>query len=319
MAKVNRRLPSPKPQRDFSVFRRVFIVLKITALITCGLGVLGVVGFYGFQTANQFLNRPIAQIVVNGHFQYVSRKEVRSRIESILGASFISENIHLIQKDVESMPWVDVVSLSRSWPDTLNITVDEHAPIARWGSKGFVNVRGELVFTDNIDALSQLPELSGSASDVIQIMEKYSVLARVFQQYDMEIHYLQQDARQSWRLDLSNGWRVIFGRDDVLEKANRLIHLLDAKLIETTADISTIDIRYPNGISVKWNQADEDSNTVLVPNDSKNIVWKQQNSESLSSSEKYSNKKYNKVSHRNYVYGQEIELSHAQYMTHTRG
>gem|GEM_PF-1287517 len=274
MAKANRRLPAHKPRRNFSLLNRVLGVLKTVSLALCGIGLLSIIGFYGFKSVNQFLNRPIAQIVVNGQFQYVSREDVRRHIEGVLGASFISENIHRIQKDIASMPWVDTVSLSRSWPDTLNVTVDEHVPIARWGSGGFVNVKGELVFTDKVNMLSHLPELSGQESGVGDVMEKYSLLARVFQRYGMSIHYLQQDDRQSWRIDLSNSWRVIFGRDDVLEKASRLTHLLDLKLIEKEANISTIDLRYSNGVSVKWRQADSEYSDSLQVDDSKYITSK---------------------------------------------
>ena len=56
------------------------------------------------------------------------------------------------------VPWVRAVALRRAWPMTLEITVSEHEPLARWNDSALVNVQGE---TFSADYDGELPQFSG--------------------------------------------------------------------------------------------------------------------------------------------------------------
>jgi cell division protein FtsQ len=132
------------------------------------------------------------------------------------------------------------------------VNITEHVPIARWGDAGFVNVRGELILIKDSSALMHLSKLSGEREDAQMIMRQYSVLANVFQSYELSITSLAKDRRGMWQLSLDNGWQVRLGRGEVFKKIQRLTYLLDQRLLNVSEDIKLVDIRYPNGLSIRW-------------------------------------------------------------------
>ena len=272
MAKVNRRI-QPVKKAESSLKGSLMNALKIAVrycqwflTAVAALGLVGVAGFYSYNAVSSFLNRPIDQVVINSRFEYVSRQVVSDKANNLLQGSFIGESILRVQQDIQSLAWVDEVTIARTWPDKVIITVHEQAPIARWSDKGFVNVRGELVFTTELDGLVELPELRGEESQVVDIIEKYSVITQMLHPYALAVSELQKDARGAWQVRLRNEWSIVLGRGQILQKMNHLIQLMDQQLINPGENIATIDVRYPNGVSVKWNPEDQENIDALSAN-----------------------------------------------------
>lgn len=259
MAKVNRRIKPVKAKTSSRKQAFVLVAKKCVRycqwLLTVAsvIALIGVAGFYSVKAANHFLNRPITEVVINGNFEYVDRSKISDTANQVLGGSFISESILKVQKSIELMSWVDEVSIARAWPNKVIITIYEQAPIARWSDKGFVNVRGELVFTDELQQLIEFPVLQGKDSQVVDVIEKYSVLTQMLHPYALAISELEKDSRGAWRVKLRNNWNIVLGRGEILQKMDRLTTLMDQQLVNPGEDIAVIDIRYPNGVSVKWN------------------------------------------------------------------
>lgn len=252
MAKLNKRTTKKEKVKRTFPFKKIALFFRGLVLLSVLLSVVGGIGFYGMRLAQDFLNRPIAEIIVTGKFQYVSEEEISIAVGKMIGGSFVGENINRIKVELESMPWVDSVDLIRQWPDRLEVVVREQLPIARWGDDGFVNVRGELIIVNDKKNLSGFSKLSGEASEAALIMQQYSVLANVFQPYGLLISELEKNRRGVWRLVLGNGWKIILGRGDVYQKVQRFTHLLDLHLLHDQMQIDVIDIRYPNGLAVSW-------------------------------------------------------------------
>ncbi|ODS24923.1 hypothetical protein AB835_01270 [Candidatus Endobugula sertula] len=293
MAKVNKRVaPMQKTKRDYSKLKTILRYVKLAMKTSILTALLGGIGFYSWQGIQIFLKLPITEIVINSKLHYVDRGKLSLHVKEMIGDSFISKNISHIQAEIQSMAWVDTVNLVRKWPDQLQMTIGEHTPIARWSNIGFVNTRGELILTDNLEKLAILPELNGKKNDVADIMHEYSVLAKILQPYQLKISYLEKNKRGAWRVALDNNWKVTLGRDEVLKKINRLTQLLDQQWLTIASSVDTIDMRYPNGVSVKWS----------TDNLEKNIEGQVGK---------------NKVSSTDH--SKKIELSHAKDMTHTRG
>ena len=259
MTRKNKRLKASKKAKRQSLFAsfanmisRIFRHIKVLFIGAVVVGLLGVCGFYGSQVINGFIARPITEVVVKGSFTYLSETDIQTMIDAEVEGSFIGENLTRIRQRLEKNEWVSSVNLHRQWPGRLVVTINEQDPIARWGNTGFVNTKGELVLAEALDNIQTLPELDGDINKLFDIIQQYHLLAKYFQHYDMSINKLSQDSREAWRVHLNNDWVVILGRGDTFEKVQRLTHLLDNKLLEGERTVSTIDIRYANGISVKW-------------------------------------------------------------------
>src|SRR5882762_978967 len=53
-----------------------------------------------------------------------------------------------LDQPIETLPWVDAVSVHRAWPRGLNVRVIEQTASARWCERGLRNTRGELFDSD---------------------------------------------------------------------------------------------------------------------------------------------------------------------------
>jgi cell division protein FtsQ len=252
MTKVNRRTYKKEKKGYSFPFKKMWHMLRLFVVVSMGLSILGVMGFYGTQLTQTFLNRPIASITVKGEFNHISQEQMTNAARGKIGGSFIGENISRIKMSLESMPWVDSVDLSRRWPDQLEVTVREQIPIARWGDNGFVNVRGEIVFVKNDSGLLNLSVLVGEKQNAELIMQQYSVLANTFQPHSLSISVLEKNRRGVWKLELSNGWKVVVGRGDMHKKIQRLTFLLESNELDVNMPIVSIDLRYTNGLAVRW-------------------------------------------------------------------
>lgn len=254
MKKSNRRIRKKEKKPLSFPLQKIRTVLRILLVTVIGLFLLGVVGFYGARFTQDFLNRPIASIEVKGQFDYVSEEDMTLVAKEMIGGSFIGENISRIKTTLEAMPWVDGVDLSRRWPDKLEVIVKEHTPIARWSNKGFVNVRGEIIFVTDDSRLTQLSVLVGEEHDAELIMQRYSALASMLSEYDLSINVLEKSRRGVWKMELTNQWKIMVGRGEMNKKLQRLTYLLDQKKLNVTMNIDTIDLRYPNGLAVSWKE-----------------------------------------------------------------
>jgi len=262
MTRKNKRLKnSKKIQREplltslVGALKSSFRYVKLFCIGTLVLGLLGVCGFYGSQVVNGFIARPITEVVVKGSFTYLSKTDLQTMVDTEVKGSFIGENLTLIRQRLEKNEWVNSVNLHRQWPDRLVVSITEQDPIARWGKVGFVNTKGELVLANDLEKIQALPELDGNVAKLFEIIQQYHLLAKYFQHYNMSINKLSKDHRETWRVHLDNDWLVILGRGDTFEKVQRLTHLLENKLLEGKRSVAVIDIRYVNGVSVKWHPA----------------------------------------------------------------
>ena len=76
---------------------------------------------------------PLSKLVVTGETHYTTHDEISKAILSA-GApgTFTSQNVDVIQQQIERLPWTKQVSERRQWPDELKKKLVKHVPAARW-------------------------------------------------------------------------------------------------------------------------------------------------------------------------------------------
>jgi cell division protein FtsQ len=255
-------------------FARIFNFLKFAIMLSLATAVISVTGYYGFITANKFLERPIKTVIVSGDFEYLSNESINALIDEHMKNSFIKEDLLVMRKKLIANPWIDTVSLRREWPDILHVSIKEQKAIARWGDKGFVNYRGDLVLAKNDAALNDLPLLRGDDSQAKLLMRQYQFVSELLNKHQLTVLVLEKSTVGIWQAELNNGWTLLLGRLDINKKLQRLILALDQKAILLSSEIDSIDLRYENGLSVKWINVEDDlhNETVSVNETKENIT-----------------------------------------------
>lgn len=201
------------------------------------------------------LDRPVQQVVVNGEFERVSADALEAVLRPHMGKGFMAADLADIQDQVAELPWVATARVSRRWPDTLEVTVTEEIPAARWGDAGLLNPRGHLFVTAASHIPAELPRLSGPDGAEAQVAARYVALQEQLVARGLAVVSLALDDRGAWSFQLSNGIRVRLGSEAVDERLARFFRALDQVVAAVPEEVAYVDLRYTNGFAVGWKPA----------------------------------------------------------------
>ncbi len=234
--------------------------LRITFKVGALLGLL--VGLVvGFQALNprayldQFMNRPIAGVSVESEFKFVSQVDAQAIVAARLPKTFLELDMLGIKNALEANPWVDKVMISRNWPDKLLVHIEEQKPIARWGTSGFLNLRGEVIKIDNVAALSSLPVFVADERYAKEVMQQYLLVKNIMALSNLKPQVLALDNTMAWTVEFNNGLTIKLGREKAIEKLQNISKILRGELAREMKHMRSIDMRYENGFAVAWKDA----------------------------------------------------------------
>lgn len=242
---LSARLPRP----DLSGVRRLF-----WPLLLVGLGVAG------FELGDQLLphlDRPIAQVGVQGELNNVDRLEIQQRIEPFVSASFFRVDLNGMRAELERMPWIARAEVRRVWPDRIMLRLEEQLPIARWGDEALLNNQGRAFVPSDLQRYAQLPRVYGPERARRQVMEQYQRLSQMLRPLGFSIASLELRERGSWFVRTSpdsegNSLELLLGRDHQIDKIRRFTTVYERALKDQIGNIARIDLRYANGLAVAW-------------------------------------------------------------------
>lgn len=219
------------------------------------LGLLVLLAIWGGYKAlgplMELFQRPIKSVTVEGEFHFISQERATQLITQEIDEEFLQIDLSKIKSVLLDDPWVEKVTLTRRWPDTLVVKIAEQKPIARW-DEGFLNQRGDIVRVNEMKGLDHLPWLQGDEIYAAEILQQYQDLSLLLRAKGLEILALHCDSKKSWRLTLKNDVEIAIGRDQVMEKMRRFVTVYEAQLHQVWQDVKSIDVRYSNGVAVRW-------------------------------------------------------------------
>ena len=204
----------------------------------------------------------IEHIVVRGDTAHSSAASLRASVLPRLRGNFFTLDLAAAQRAFQDVPWVRHATVQREFPGRLNVTLQEHVPVARWGSEGaqMLNTHGEIFEVGEGDielAAHSLPQLGGPDGKAGQVLAMYQHLKPLVAPLDMPMTGLQMHARGGWRARLDNGAGIELGKGAAGELAQRLERFAAtaaqvAKRHQRGADaIESADLRYNSGYAIR--------------------------------------------------------------------
>lgn len=194
---------------------------------------------------------PLRTLRVESAFERVSRDEVLAVVQPYAAEGFFGADVSGIRRELIALPWVRAASVRRIWPDTLQVTLIEEHPVARWGEGGLVNSEGEVFHPPRIEG-EALPLLAGPESSAPQVVAFHRESQRRLDPIGLRITALTMDARRAWEMTLSNGIRLTLGSKDTERQIARFVEFYPRVLAARAAEIERVDLRYGNGFAVRW-------------------------------------------------------------------
>ena len=180
------------------------------------------------------------------------------RIRDSRVGSFFTIDMAALAEEIETVPWVRRASVRRLWPDTLEVTLEEHTPHAIWEDGRLINNYGEL-FAANLDeAVSDgpLPQLSGpSPDDALQVVRRYDELVVLTRSLGMVPVSVSLSDRHAWRATMEDGTELVIGREHaeapVTDRIRRWAEVFPLVTERVQRRAAVIDLRYESGFAVR--------------------------------------------------------------------
>ena len=89
---------------------------------------------------------PLQEVVFQNELREVRRAEIERSLAGRLRGNFFSANLDSVRQSLEELPWVRRAEVRRQWPGRIEVTIEEHTPVAFWGQATgpLVNSYGEV-------------------------------------------------------------------------------------------------------------------------------------------------------------------------------
>lgn len=195
---------------------------------------------------------PIRWLELHGPFQRISAEQLRSSLAPMIRANFFTVDLRALRDAARRNPWAARVVVQKQWPDTVTVTVEEHRPVAHWNSGRLVSDRGDSFAAPDADEIQGLPWLAGPEGRLEAVLEQWLRFNTMLDSAGLEIRRLTLDERGSWSMELDSGTRVALGRDDPVERLERLMASWRSLLHDRNLAPMEVDLRYTNGFAVRW-------------------------------------------------------------------
>ncbi|MCP5160956.1 MAG: FtsQ-type POTRA domain-containing protein [Hahellaceae bacterium] len=200
------------------------------------------------------LDRPIALVEVQGEFQYLPMAQLETHLQGFLGESFLAIDLDKVKQSAEALPWVYSASVQRVWPSKLVVQVTEQQPAARWNGDALLNVWGQIFTPDSLAGFDHLADLSGPDSEAIKVLSQFAHWQQALMKHSININGVRLEARGAWNLKLEDEVWVLLGRGELDHRLARFAKVYTRVLKPNVSDVAQIDVRYTNGIAVRWKE-----------------------------------------------------------------
>jgi len=200
----------------------------------------------------------IRWLELDGSFERVNAEQVRSMLAPVVDTGFFAVDLVEVRDAAGEVPWVADVQARKVWPDTVQVRILEHRPVAHWRDDQMISANGQ-AFRINGPRIQGLPVLLGPEQRVDAVVEMWQRINEALAPLGKDITRLELQQRGAWVAELNNGVTLYLGREAVLERLQRFV-VSWPDLVRRNGDQPVdIDLRYTNGFAV-GNNKDNESN-----------------------------------------------------------
>jgi cell division protein FtsQ len=220
------------------------------------LGLLALVGLLA--TAVAFVVRLPAfafqDVVVATPLTRANGAHLEAVIREELAGNFFTMDLARARATLAQVPWIRDVALRRQWPHRLEVTVEEHEPLARLNEGQFVNTRGEVFTAESRD---ELPKFEGPETRAGEMADRFRAWSEALRPLSLRLAEVRLSPRGGWRLKTAGPEGVLtleLGRDEPDARLGRFVaayrQTLGA-LARVGTKVEVVDLRYRNGFAAR--------------------------------------------------------------------
>ncbi len=201
---------------------------------------------------------PLREVVVTNELREVRRGEVERSLSGRLRGNFFTLNVDAVRLSLEQLPWVRHAEVRRQWPERIEVSLEEHVPVAFWGQGNgqLVNSYGE-VFAAVMSrpAPPNMPVLMGPMGMAPDMLGYYREAAEMLAPLGRLPRAINVSPRLAVQLRLDDGMIVELGRQQskapLKLRLERLVDYYPSVLTAARQKPGVVDMRYPNGFALR--------------------------------------------------------------------
>jgi cell division protein FtsQ len=196
----------------------------------------------------------IREVVVTTPLKRASAPHLESVIREEVHGTFFTVDLAGARTALGRVAWVRGVALRRQWPGRLEVAIEEHEPLARFGDAALVNTFGETFVATHAGAL---PRFAGPDGYAGEIARRYGEWTAILAPLALEITDVAMSARGGWRLRAVAATGPVtleLGRDDASARLARFVTAYArtvGALARQGTRIEYVDLRYRNGFAAR--------------------------------------------------------------------
>lgn len=194
----------------------------------------------------------LRELTVRGDLAHTSRAELEAATRGRVAGNFFAVDLGVLREGLEQISWVRRADVRRVWPDRIEVTLEEHVALARWGDAGLVNTFGER-FAGQSEA--SLPVFAGPPRTEAEVTRRYQRYVGLMSPLGGSLERVILTPRFAWQLRLSSGLHIELGRDLASDPADARLARFVAAYPQTLGRIALrheyVDLRYPNGFALR--------------------------------------------------------------------
>lgn len=222
------------------------VVVSVSAMVALvGLGYIGV---------EALRSVPVERIVVTGKLENLRQEALRTALSDELDQGLLFLNLSDLQLTLEALPWVYKAQLRRRFPDTLEVSVVEQLPIARWGDDAFLNHEARIIEVTDGERWQDLPQIRGPLDSEARLMNHYQRLLERLRPLSLTPIALSEDDYGQLRVGLDNGLDLQLGDREFSLRLQRFLQLWVSDLQNDNRAVQRVDMRYDGGAAVAFDQ-----------------------------------------------------------------
>jgi len=242
--KKNNKLHSERRAENRAMLR--FLLSGAAGVLALTLVVWGVLEIQAADTL------PIRNVEVRSEFNKVTETQIQSVIARNKLNGFFSTDVDVITNEMKEIPWLEMVTIRRVWPDTLQLTITERKAIAHWNNTALLAVDGT-IFSPEVKTYPQdLPKLAGPKGTEANLLKNYIGMSASLQILNLQIKELNMDERRAWSMKFDDGTILNLGREQTNERLQRFVKIYKDLAVANKEKAVVIDLRYTNGFAIRW-------------------------------------------------------------------
>ena len=191
---------------------------------------------------------PLREVKVNGELHHVNREQLKLIVGRHLQGNFFTLDLVKARAAFQKLPWVRNVSVRRRWPDKLEVAIEEHRELARWGNIALVNTHGELFHAASD---KELPVFYGPGDGVKEVAESFVVYGQMLAPIGLKVSQVALTPRRAWQIGTDSGMVIELGRERVRERLAKFAGVYGQTLGGIGVPVRYADLRYSNGFAVR--------------------------------------------------------------------